>query len=115
FSNARCVVDVGGGLGELIAGILAKHTQLRGILFDLENVVSSAQPLLSAAGVLERCTIVPGSFLESVPPGGDLYIMKAVLHNWSDELASSILGNCRGAMTIGAKLLLAENVIKPGK
>ncbi|MGH7998423.1 MAG: methyltransferase [Brasilonema sp.] len=55
-----------------------------------------------------------GSFLESVPEGGDAYIMKNVMTNWDDKHAIQILQNCYRVMPKGGKLLLVQNVIMPG-
>jgi hypothetical protein len=62
------------------------------------------------AGVAERCEFVAGDFFESVPPGGDAYLLKSVLHNWNDEKSALILRACGRAMPRGAKLLLVERI-----
>jgi precorrin-6B methylase 2 len=113
LSDVRSVVDVGGGTGALVAALLAQNEHLRAILFDQAHVVSGAAAVLRAAGVEDRCELASGSFLESIPPGGDLYILKAVLHNWNDERARIILGNCRAAMGTGARLLVVEWLLQP--
>jgi hypothetical protein len=66
--------------------------------------------------VTERCRVVGGSFFESVPPDGDAYILSVVIHDWDDEPASVILGNCRRAMPTSSRLLLIERVLpdQPG-
>jgi hypothetical protein len=66
--------------------------------------------------VTERCRVVGGTFFESVPPGGDAYILSVVIHDWDDEPASVILGNCRRAMPTSSRLLLIERVLpdQPG-
>jgi hypothetical protein len=70
FSDFGTIVDVGGGHGRLLAAILRKTPQARGILFDAESVVAGAPAVLDAAGVADRTTVVGGSFFESVPSGG---------------------------------------------
>ncbi len=111
FSKTTCLVDVGGGHGNLLAGILKRHRAARGILFDQPHVVANATATLDAAGVLLRCTVVGGSFLEAVPPGGDVLLLKHCLHNWSDADCVRILASCREAMAAGAELLVVEDVI----
>ena len=83
----------------------------RGIVFDQPHVVEGAGPSLAAAGVEGRCTIAGGSFLESVPSGGDVYVMKHVLHNWDDDDCVTILRSCRAAMGPKSTLLVLENVM----
>lgn len=114
FADATCIVDVGGGQGTFIAAVLAAVPTLRGILFDLPHVVGGAEPILRAAGVADRCTVVAGDFFEAIPAGGDLYILKGVIHDWADDAAATILRHCRRVMGSPDKLLLIEQVIQLG-
>jgi predicted O-methyltransferase YrrM len=109
----RCVVDVGGGRGGLIRALLTADARLRGILFDLPSVVAGARETLSEAGLAERCDVVAGDFRQSVPRGGDAYVLSWILHDWDDEAAKAILRHCREAMDIGAALLVVEMIV-PG-
>jgi hypothetical protein len=111
FGDHRTIVDVGGGHGRLLAGILAAAPAARGVLFDLPHVVAGAGPLLSRHDVADRVTAVGGSFFESVPIGGDLYVMKNVIHDWPDESARRILDTIRAAAPTGATVVLVECVI----
>ena len=77
----------------------------------LLQVVAGAPPVLAQAGVADRCTVVGGSFFESVPAGADAYILKLIIHDWDDERAAAILRQCRAAMSPGATLLLIEQVV----
>jgi hypothetical protein len=114
FSGIQRLVDVGGSRGALLASILAAHPDMRGVLCDLPEVVNGAPPLLVAAGVMDRCEIVGVDFFESLPPGGDAYLLKHILHDWDDEHAVAILKGCHRAMTPGARLLVVEIIIPPG-
>lgn len=111
FTGAGTIVDVGGGHGGLLAAILRKWPQSRGILFDSEAVVEGAPAVLNAAGVADRCTVVGGSFFESVPSGGDVYVLKHIVHDWDDSNALQILRNIRAAISSSAKLLVIESVV----
>jgi hypothetical protein len=108
FGRFGRVVDVGGGNGAFLAAILARYPTARGVLFDQPHVVSGAGPILKAAGVADRCQVVGGSFFETVPAGGDAYILKAILHDWEDEPCLQILQTCRRAMAEGTGLLVIE-------
>ena len=108
FGQFGTIVDVAGGNGTLIAALLAAHPASRGILLDQEHVVSGAEPILRAAGVLDRCEIVAGSFFESVPEGADAYVLKWIIHDWEDEESVAILRTCRAAMGTDAVVLLIE-------
>jgi hypothetical protein len=108
FKRFGTVVDVGGGHGSLLAGILSAAPEARGVLFDLPQVLAGARPLLEGAGVFERCELVAGSFFDSVPAGGDAYTLKSIVHDWDDADATRILSTCRAAMGPGARVLLVE-------
>ena len=69
---------------------------------------------MTAKGIAERCRLESGSFFETVPKGCDAYIMKYILHDWSDEECVKILTNCRAAMNEKGKVLVVDNVITPG-
>jgi len=114
FSPFRKIVDVGGGDGSLIAGILKTNPAAQGVVYDLPHAIIHAQQRLEAAGLRNRCQAVAGDFFESVPNGGDAYVLKWIIHDWDDERAVTILSNCRRAMPEQAKLLLIEAVIPPG-
>jgi len=111
FSGYRRIIDVGGGHGRLLSKILATVPDARGVLYDLPAVVEGAGPELTKAGVAARCEVVGGSFFDAVPEGGDTYLMKAILHDWSDDDALKILANVRNAITPGGKLVLLESVL----
>ncbi|MGJ5673999.1 MAG: methyltransferase [Nostochopsis sp.] len=113
FSPISKVVDVGGGQGALIAEILKANPTMKGILFDQPPIVQRARHFIEAKGVAQRCEIMPGNFLTSVPSGGDAYILKHVLHGCDDETALAILKNCHQAMTVNGKLIVYEAVIPP--
>jgi hypothetical protein len=110
FSRFRQVVDVGGGEGALLREILSATPGIRGVLFDLPPVVSRASAVLGS-DLRARCQIVGGDFFNSVPEGGDAYLLKGVIHDWPDQDAIKILRNTRRAMRPDATLLLIEKVV----
>ncbi len=105
------VVDVGGGYGGVLAALLSAHPTMRGTLFDLPHAMGGAAARLAEAGVIARCALVTGSFFESIPEGGDVYLLKSILHNWDDNQCRAILANCRRSMLPDARLLLVERVM----
>ncbi len=113
FSTFDCLVDVGGGQGGILSAILKAHPKLRGVLFDQPHVIARAESVLRFAGIWERCQVVGGNFFEEVPPGGDAYILKAILHDWDDEASIAILQNCHRAIKARGKLLVLEQLILP--
>ena len=116
FSQFSTVVDVAGGHGFVICEILRKHPQVKGILFDLEDVVGGAEHRICSLALEGRCKTVAGDFFKSVPEGGDAYFMKHIIHDWEDSKAIAILHNCRKALQgkKNGKVVLLEFVVPPG-
>lgn len=113
FGPFGTIVDVGGGNGALLAAVLGAHPHVQGVLFDQPHVVSGATALLERAGVADRCRMVGGNFFESVPQGGDAYVLRAVIHDWDDDSAVRILTVVRQALAANSKVLLVERVVAP--
>src|ERR1700744_6353011 len=111
FNGYSTIVDVGGGLGRLLAAILAATPGAQGVLYDQPQVVADAPALLQQRGIDGRVRIESGSFFETVPAGGDLYVLKLVIHAWPDEQAGIILRKARDAAGPRGTLLLVEQVI----
>jgi len=113
FSGMHEVIDVGGGDGRLLTGILRAHPSLLGTVLDLPRLAEGARRQIAGAGLADRYRFVAGDFLEAVPEGFDAYLLKHVIHDWDDARAVRILQNCRRAMKPQAKLLIVEGVYPP--
>lgn len=111
FRDGDVVVDVGGGIGQLLGQILTARPSLRGVLFDQAHVMTGADQHLGALGCSSRCELVAGDFTAGVPTGGDVYVLSRILHDWPDEVCSTLLRNCRSSMRDGAALLVIERPI----
>jgi hypothetical protein len=111
FSGPATVVDVGGGQGTLLATLLKANADLSGVLFDMPAVVSGSAAVFRESGVASRASAVGGDFFSALPSGGDVYLLKSVLHNWEDGDAKRLLLSCRRAMMPRARLLIAERVV----
>jgi SAM-dependent methyltransferase len=115
FSSFNRVVDVGGGQGGILFGILEKYPHLLGVLFDLKTSIDRASKQAKARGLDKRCEFVSGDFFKKVPSKGDLYILAIVLHDWTASDCVRILKNCRKAMSPNGKIILLERVVSPEK
>ena len=113
LDGTRTIVDVGGADGTVLAAILVAHPHIRGVLFDLPHIITSAPKTLASHGIDDRADCVGGDFFESVPAGGDAYLVSVVLHDWPDQQAQHILANIAAAGGSGARLLLLEFVVPP--
>ena len=107
WRDGELVVDVGGGNGALLAELIGRRPELRGIVLDLPETVRDE------AALGDRIEFVEGSFFDSVPEG-DAYVLSGILHDWPDDDAARILRTIRAAAPPHARLLINESVIRPG-
>lgn len=114
FTGIGTLADIGGGNGSVLTAVLQRYPAMQGILFDLPTVGERAKSNLAAAGLEGRCSVMDGSFFESVPGGADAYLLRHIIHDWDDEKSITILRNCRRAMGQGGKLLIVEGVVPLG-
>lgn len=111
FGRFTTVTDVGGGDGTLLAGVLAAHPGLTGAVLDTAEGLAEASKTMEQHGLTGRCSLVAGDFFRSVPEGSDLYLMKSVLHDWTDDQAVTILSHCREVLPPGGLVLIVEPVL----
>ena len=114
FSGIRTLADIGGSQGFNLSLVLQKHPDMRGILFDLPGVVKGAPSFIKSYGLESRIDVRGGNFFESIPNGADAYLLKHILHDWSDEDCLRILKNIYAVAEPGTKLLIVDAVIGAG-
>ncbi|MFW5686455.1 MAG: methyltransferase [Spirochaetota bacterium] len=114
FPSQGTVVDVGGGRGSLLTAILRSNPALDGVVYDLPETVESAAADSGDPGVFGRLRYAGGSFFDSVPEGGDIYMLSSVLHDWDDERCTVILRNIRRAMSDQSRLVISELLVPDG-
>ena len=113
--RADQLVDVAGGHGEILMTILKANPAMKGIVCDIAHVVEGAKPRIASAGLADRMQALPCDFFESVPAGGDAYVMKHIIHDWYDDKASLILKTIAKAMgATKGKVILLESVVAAG-
>jgi hypothetical protein len=111
FSGVSSLVDVGGGEGRLLRRILELNPGVTGIVFDLPKTVESANRVRTDTDN-DRCSYIAGNFFESVPDGADAYLLCGVLHDWDDDCAITVLGNCRRAATKkNGRVLIVDTIV----
>jgi hypothetical protein len=116
FAGVGRVVDVGGGRGAMLAGLLGQLPSLSGTLFDQPAVAAEAEQAFASAGLADRTGCAGGSFFDAVPTGADLYLIANVLHDWDDADATAILRSVRAAIPDHARVLVVEHVLDaPGR
>ncbi|OFX88569.1 MAG: hypothetical protein A2W99_09210 [Bacteroidetes bacterium GWF2_33_16] len=113
FGKAKCVVDIGGGEGILLALLLLKHKKLKGINYDLPHVVSASKKTFENYNVAERVNLVAGDFFNDIPQGGDLYFLKSIFHNINDLQCIELLKKIKSVLPKNGKILIFEPIIEP--
>ncbi|MFF5719167.1 methyltransferase [Streptomyces buecherae] len=113
FGGFQHVVDVGGRDGTLLASVLRRFPTLRGTVYDTADGLAQASDKLAELGLTERCDVAVGDFFASVPAGADPYLIKSVIHDWSDERCAGILRRCRDALPDHGRVLVVEPVLPP--
>lgn len=112
FPDTRVLVDIGGGRGNLVATLLRRHPQMHAIVFDRPYAIADSAEVL--AEVTDRAKTVPGDFFESVPTGGDTYLLSRILHDWDDERAVRILRNVAQVLPENGRVVVADAVVPEG-
>jgi len=111
FSDYSTIADIGGGTGAFLSAVLERARRTRGILFEQPDVIADAEPCLTQNGLSNRARLVAGDFRKEVPVMADLYILKWILHDWSDHECIKVLTNIRASMVYHSKLLIIETVV----
>ena len=112
FSRFPVIADIGGGDGTLLMAILRRYSDIRGFVFDRPDVIERARKRVADAGMTDRCDLMAGNFMEHAPSGVDAYLMKFIIHDWTDSESIQILEHCRAAGdATGARLIVIERVL----
>ncbi|HSA73868.1 MAG TPA: methyltransferase [Nitrososphaeraceae archaeon] len=113
FSDVNCVCDVGGGQGHLLCSLLGKYPHLNGIVLELESAIKNKEFLWAGKmGLEDRCKYIAGNMFNEVPTA-DAYMMKMILHDWSDNECVKILSNINDASSNKGTVLIAQHLV-PG-
>jgi ubiquinone/menaquinone biosynthesis C-methylase UbiE len=111
FSQARAIVDVGGGNGSFVRAILARYPQSSGVILDLPYIESQAIASIQSDGLADRCRFTAGDVFKTVPPDADIYLLRFILHDWNDDDSRRILRVVRDAAAPGARVLIVEMML----
>jgi hypothetical protein len=114
FSGIRTLVDVGAGFGHLVHAVLEQYSDVRGVVFDLPEVIDAAplQVPVRSEAVAQRLTYVSGDMFKSVPPA-DTYVLKLILHDWDDASCATILRNACARLAPGGRVIAIDAVLPP--
>jgi len=110
FGRYKRIVDVGGGHGFLLRTVLSQAPSAKGVLCDLPGVVAGA----NRAELGDRIECVGADFFETVPEGGDCYLLKHIIHDWDDAHCRRMLANIARAMAPNGRVLIVDMVLPTG-
>lgn len=112
FSKAKTIIDIGGGQGILLSMILHKYNNILGKVFDLPHVVDGAKKIAEQYQVVDRFETISGNFFEEIPQGGDMYFLKSIIHNLSDNQCVDLLKRIKTVLPNNGKVLIFEPIIE---
>ncbi len=112
FSKAKTIIDIGGGQGILLSMILSKYNHIQGKVFDLLHVVKGAKKIAEEYKVSDRIELISGNFFENIPQGGDIYLLKSIIHNLSDNQCLELLKKLKDVLLQNGKILIIEPIIE---
>lgn len=114
FSGVNTLADIAGGYGHLLAAILKKYPAMKGVLFELPQLLDGARGFLAGSGVADRLEFVSGDFGKEIPVRADVYMLKHIIHDWYDDTCTAILQNIRQHMPDDGRVLIIDSVIPLG-
>jgi hypothetical protein len=109
------ICDVGGGVGTLLAAILERHKSARGVLVDAPDVLTEAEGFLRSRGIAERVERRAGDLFGAMDARADVYVLKWILHDWSDDACRDILRRVRATMPAGARVVAIDQHLEPNR
>ena len=107
FQQIDTLIDLGGGLGDFLWILAQKYPHLKLTLFEMPHVLKIVQKKNASFPF----QMIGGSFFESIPSSFDAYLLRNILHDWSDVDCIKILNNIHAAMPKGARILLLESIL----
>ena len=111
FSSARLIVDVAGGNGSFLRAILQQHQQTTGVVVDLPYMQSQTLASIEHDGLQIRCRFEACDIFKAVPSGGDIYLLRFILHDWNDAESRRILQTIRTAIPLSGRVLIVEMLV----
>lgn len=111
LNGAQTIMDIAGGTGQLLVDILRIRPDARGIVFDLPYMQAAVEGRIQETGLSGRCTFQTGDIFKSIPAGIDVYLLKWILHDFTDDQSRTILRNISEAMSPSSRLLIIERLM----
>ena len=111
FKRFGRICDVAGGTGQTLVTVLNAAPDAQGVLVERSSVIDRAETELTGNPVARRIELVVGDMFEAVPGGCDCYLLLAVVHDWDDASAATILTNVRDQIGLVGRIVVVEAVV----
>lgn len=102
------ICDVAGGVGHMLAAILERRPDARGILLDSPAIIEQADGFLRERGLADRIERRAGDLFGQLDARADVYTMKWILHDWDDHACREILKRVHATMPSGSRLVTID-------
>jgi predicted O-methyltransferase YrrM len=108
LSEARTLLDIGGGTGVYAFACLRRNPELRAIIWDRPEVLKVAAEFAQEYGVADRVELQAGDmFADPVPPA-DVMLLSNVLHDWDVPQCEALVARCATALPRAGRLLIHD-------
>ncbi|KAH7105014.1 S-adenosyl-L-methionine-dependent methyltransferase [Auriculariales sp. MPI-PUGE-AT-0066] len=116
LKQGSVVVDVGGGVGNIMLPLYARYEGLKFVVQDRAQTIPMGEKLWNEkfADALPsgRVTLAAHSFLEPQPvKDAAVFFLRNIMHNWPDAEATAILKHLRDAAVPATRLVLNDRII----
>ncbi len=111
LSRFNTLVDLGGATGHLAIAACNRYPTMRAVVFELPDVVPVAREIVSQSTVASRVDVRSGDFFEDELPGGDLYALGRIVHDWAESKIDRLLAKIYNALPDNGGLLIAEKIL----
>ncbi len=109
LSDARTLLDVGGGTGIYSVHLLKRFPQLQAIVLDRPEVLKVAEEFAQQYAVADRMELSPGDmFDDAALPGADVVLLSNILHDWDEPECQTLVNRCAASLPPGGRLLIHD-------
>lgn len=109
LSDAKVILDIGGGTGIYSFALLQKNPHLKAIIFDRPEVLKVAEKMGGEYGVLDRCELMPGDmFADDLPEQMDAVLLSNILHDWDVPECQQLVQRCANVLAPRGRVLIHD-------
>lgn len=116
LSSYHRLLDIGGASGTYTIAFLKNNPEMKGVIFDLKQVIPMAEAHLREAGLQDRVELVSGDFyVDELPKGCDLALLSAIIHQNSPEQNLALCQKIYRAILPGGTLMIRDHIMNESR